>query len=79
MTTELVILLTFSAFILVGVFFNKENGPRATFEHASPSLGARLERQIETGSGFQKQTLQFSNNLNVTWQKAPKDQGTYVK
>ena len=79
MTTELVILLTFTGFILVGVFFNKDNGPRATFENSSPSLGARLERQLETGSGFQKTTLQYTGHLNVTWQKAPADKGAYVK
>lgn len=79
MTTELVLLLTISGFILMGVFFNKENGPRATFKNASPSLGARLERQIETGSGFQKLTLKYSDRENVTWSKAKNDKGGIVK
>ena len=51
MTTELVILLSLFAFILFGAVMG-ENGPKATFFKASPMLGARIEKQIETGRGF---------------------------
>ena len=51
MTTELTILISIFIFILLGVFIG-ENGPKSTFEKAGPRLGARVEKQIETGVGF---------------------------
>lgn len=53
MTTELVILLSLFVFVLLGAFLGPQ-GPKATFEKAGPYLGARLERQLETGSGFRE-------------------------
>ncbi len=52
MTTELVILLALSLFIIVGGVLHHESGVRATFLAAGPNLGARVEKHLETGSGF---------------------------
>lgn len=51
MTTEYVLLMAFFALILAGVIFG-DSGPRATFEKSAPRLGARLEKNIATGTGW---------------------------
>lgn len=51
MTTELILLLSLTAFILFGVVLG-DNGIQATFRASSPRLGARLERNLATGVGF---------------------------
>jgi hypothetical protein len=56
MTTELVILLTTSVFILSGAFVGPNSAPRRAFRDAAPNLGARIEHQIDTGAGFQELT-----------------------
>ena len=53
MTTELAILLGVFAFIILGSFYNKDHGVEATFKKAAPRLGARVERHLETGAGFE--------------------------
>lgn len=50
MTTELVILLSITMFIILGAF----KAPPEAFKNAGPRLGARLEIQIETAPGFQQ-------------------------
>jgi hypothetical protein len=70
MSTELVILFAIFAFILTGVFVGP-NGPKTTFEKSAPKLGARLEKEIETGSGF----IQDAGSDGV-WIPAPKLGGT---
>jgi len=52
MTTELVLLLSIFAFILMGVFLG-DMGPLETFKNAGPRLGARVERNIAIGHKFQ--------------------------
>jgi hypothetical protein len=52
MTTELILLLGLSAFILLGGLLNNNSGMEATFKKAAPRLGARVEKYLETGSGF---------------------------
>ena len=52
MTTELILLLALFVFILSGSFLNKESGVEGIFRQAAPRLGARVERHLETGSGF---------------------------
>ena len=52
MTTELVLLVAVYALILMGVFFNKDIGPMATFKKSGPRLGAKIERDIAIGSQF---------------------------
>jgi hypothetical protein len=51
MTTELVLLLSMFVFLVLGSFIG-ENGPRNTFKQSGPRLGARIERDISTGEGF---------------------------
>lgn len=52
MTTELILLIGLFAFILLGSFLNNENGIEATFKKSAPRLGARIEKHLETGTGF---------------------------
>lgn len=52
MTTELVLLLSIFAFILMGVFLG-DMGPLETFKSSGPRLGARVERNIAIGYKFQ--------------------------
>jgi len=52
MSTELILLLSIYAFILLGVFFNKDSGVPATFTKSGPRLAARMEANISTGGGF---------------------------
>lgn len=59
MTTELVIITLIGAFIMIGAFLG-ENGPRTTFAKSAPHLGARIEKHLETGSGFIDNAKQFS-------------------
>ena len=54
MTTELVLLLTIFMFVVIGIF----KTPTKTFEEAGPRLGIRIEKQIETGQGFNKKSLE---------------------
>lgn len=51
MTTELVLLLSMFVFIVLGGFIG-DNGPRNTFRQSGPRLAARLERDLQTGEGF---------------------------
>ncbi len=61
MTTELVLLLTIFMFVVIGVF----KTPTKTFEEAGPRLGLRLEKQMETGTGFNKKS--FNTPKPITW------------
>lgn len=51
MTTELLVLLFITLFVLFGVFWGPQ-GLKVSFDEASPKLGARMERYIETGASF---------------------------
>lgn len=51
MTTELVLLLSIFAFIVLGIFLG-DLGPIATFYKSGPSLAAKIERQISVGHHF---------------------------
>ena len=52
MTLEVTLLIGMFAFILGGAFFG-ENGPMEVFKSSGPKLGARIEKHIGTGRGFQ--------------------------
>jgi len=54
MSTELTILLSLTAFILVGAFAGEDSLPRKAFVNAGPKLGTRIERQLDTAAGFQE-------------------------
>ena len=58
MSTELTILLALTAFILVGAFTGENSVLRSTFFESGPNLGARIERQLDTGAGFQEKANQ---------------------
>lgn len=62
MTTELVLLLSIFAFVLMGVFVGDGAGPKYAFLTGGPHLGARIEMQLATGHGFP--TEPYSNVRN---------------
>ena len=51
MTTEAVLLLLISVFILAGVYFS-DNGPKDVFKSAGPHLAGKIERSMSSGHGF---------------------------
>jgi hypothetical protein len=63
MTTELVILLTIVVAVIVGIF----KTPAQSLDESGPRLGMRLEKQIETGSGFRN--LSQSGPYPIVWAK----------
>lgn len=60
MTTELVLLLSIYAYIVLGIFLG-DFGPMATFKNSGPRLGARIERNISIGQQFQSRDGQKAN------------------
>jgi hypothetical protein len=64
-TTELVLLLSIFAFIVVGAFFG-DNGPIQVFVKSGPRLGARIEKHVTVGREFKQkgQTNQWSKPDN---------------
>ncbi|MEI7973389.1 MAG: hypothetical protein WCH11_03380 [Bdellovibrio sp.] len=50
MTVEYVLLLSLFVLLLMGAIVN---GPYQAFDKAGPKLGARVERHLQTGEGFQ--------------------------
>lgn len=52
MTTELVLLLSIFAFVLLGAFVGEGSGPGYAFLTGGPHLGARIEMHLATGHGF---------------------------
>lgn len=69
MTTELVLLLSIYALIVLGVFLG-DMGPIETFKKSAPRLGARIERNVSTGDGFRVS----SDGKGVEWIK-PQNSG----
>jgi hypothetical protein len=61
--TELVLLLSIFAFMIMGVFLGPV-GPIQTFQKAAPRLGARVERNISVGDGFRHSA---NDGKGVTW------------
>lgn len=57
MSTEMLIILMLGAFIAIGVFYSNDSSPRSAFLDAGPTLGLRLERNVETGAGFTDMSL----------------------
>ncbi len=66
MVTEFVILLIF-VLLVAGAFVNTL---KATFKGAGPKLGARVEKHIETGSGFPP-----DKDKSFVWITPPKKPG----
>lgn len=67
MTTELVLLLGIYAFLLLGVFLGPL-GPVETFKNSAPRLAAKIERNISTGSQFQRRD---NGQAMPGWQEPP--------
>ena len=63
MSTELIILLVLTAFILPGI----STTPREAFQEAGPYLGGRIEKQLDTAAGFQKMALEESKTKPLNW------------
>lgn len=68
MTTELVLLLSIYAFIILGVFLG-DGGLMETFNRSAPRLAAKIERNIQTGIGFQSALEPGRRTPN--WQEPP--------
>jgi hypothetical protein len=66
MVTEFVIILT-AMLVVISLFVNTL---KATFKGSGPKLGARVEKQIETGSGF---PVEASGGFG--WEAPPKKPG----
>lgn len=66
MSVEYILLLTFTVVLIVKAILG-ENGLPAGFQQAAPRLAARLERQIETGSGFNHMSRQNGLSEPVVW------------
>jgi hypothetical protein len=49
MTIEYVLLLTAMTMLVLKIFIS---APSEAFKKSGPKMGARIERQLETGSGF---------------------------
>ena len=62
MTAELVLLLSFYAFFVMGIFIHPEWGLTQTFKKSLPSLSARIEKHIVCGEGFW-------STADVKWEK----------
>ncbi len=52
MTLEWILTLVIMMTTVMGVFFSESNSLSAVFRSGGQKLGARLEKQIETGAGF---------------------------
>ena len=65
MAIETILLYIVTIGILWGAFLNPESGLEATFRNAGPKLGYKIEKHIETGSGFAKASEEF--NHSITW------------
>ena len=70
MTTEVVLLLSIFAFMILGAFLG-DLGPIATFKKSAPRLAARIERNIGTGDGFRSST---GAGEGISW-KGPQGNG----
>jgi hypothetical protein len=64
---EYIILLAFMVLVVASLFVNTLKG---TFRESGPMLGARIEKHIETGSGFP-----LRKDGNFPWEPAPKKAG----
>ena len=65
MSTEITILLAFSALFIMAVIVGG-NGVPKSFSESAPKLGSRLEMYLETGSGFTN-----SPNSSIGWTTPP--------
>ena len=64
MTAELVLLLSFYAMFIMGVFVHPDWGLVQTFQQSLPTLSARIEKHVACGYRFWK-------SADVKWGKPP--------
>ena len=67
MTAELVLLLSLSAFLILGVFIKPTDGFLDSFQGALPALSARIEYRVVTGHGF----WSGRDNIGMIWGEPP--------
>lgn len=70
MTTEYILLLALYTFLVLGAFLG-DKGPLAAFKDAGPRLGARVERNIATGTQFNK-SPKAGGGKNLVWEPPEK-------
>lgn len=63
MLIEYILLLTAFVFILFKPIYNV---PQQAFSNAGPKLGARVEKHLETGSGYAR-----TGSSTIEWKKKP--------
>ncbi len=66
MTVEYLLLTAIGALIVVKAFFG-DSGLPAAFQNASPKLAARIERNVETGAGFNSLSRNSEVKEAVLW------------
>ena len=66
MTIEYVVLLALAAIVLLPALMS---GPKKGFSVGSSKLGARVETQLATGSGFVPYPKTGSDSGKVPWEK----------
>ena len=59
MNIELIILIVVTLMILPGI----SHVPREAFKEAGPYLGGHIEKQLDTGAGFQEIALEVDEPL----------------
>lgn len=64
MTSEYILLLVLSVFLLEGVV----RGVSTTFQEAVPKLSVRLEKHLVTGHVFTVRAQQDPTNARVKWE-----------
>jgi len=57
-TVEYVLLLTITVMFMLSVFTTRGGALTSTFNNSAPRLGARVEKLIRTGEGFDPSGLQ---------------------
>lgn len=58
MTVEYVLLLTITLMFMASLFSTRDGAFTSTFKNSAPRLGARVEKLIRTGEGFDPSGLQ---------------------
>jgi hypothetical protein len=62
MAIETIILFIITFFVITGVFVG-EGGIETSFQEAAPKLGAKIEKHLETGSGFTEVSQDATNPI----------------
>ncbi len=74
MAIETIILFITTFFIIIGVFIGN-GGIETSFQEAAPKLGAKIEKHLETGSGFTNASANAENPIG--WSRKSGSGGGY--